>query len=285
MRLNFTRAAEELFITQPAVSKHIHEIEAFYKVKLFERKGTTIKLTQAGQLLFHRAEELIKVHHSIEAELATVTKTVKGLLKIGASTTVANYFLPKYIASFKQRFPEVKISLVAHNTESIEHLLAEGKIDVGLVEGQSRRKNLKYVSLVNDQIVLCTRVDNPAARVNSFSIDELRKLPLVIRETGSGSREVVITALKKCGLKVSELNIDIELENTESIKCYLQHSNAFAFLSAHAIGDHLKTGSLKQLIVQGLDIDRCFYFVTQQGETGQLPQMLYKHMDPHNLKL
>lgn len=284
-RLNFTRAAEELFITQPAVTKHIQEIEAFYKTKLFDRNGTKIKITQAGNILLKHAEALINIHRNIDFELAALAKNIKGTLRIGASTTIAQYFLPKYLASFRQQFPDITISLKSNNTEAIENLLIENKIDLGLVEGQSKRPHIKYTPFVQDEIVLCTGNTNPMAKKAVISLNELQKLPLVLREPGSGSLEVVAAALKNAGLSLSQLNRDLELESAESIKAYLLNTNAFAFLSIHAILKELKSGELKIIDVKGLDITRVFYFITQQGDTLDLQETFIKHLSSYNFKL
>ncbi|MNK22111.1 HTH-type transcriptional regulator CysL [compost metagenome] len=284
-RLNFTRAAEELFITQPAVTKHIQEIEAFYKTRLFDRNGTKIKITQAGNILLKHAEALINIHRNIDFELSTLAKNIKGTLRMGASTTIAQYFLPKYLATFRQQFPDITVSLKSNNTEAIENLLIDNKIDLGLVEGQSKRPHIKYTPFVQDEIVLCTSNTNPMAKKATISLSDLQKLPLVLREPGSGSLEVVAAALKNAGLSLSQLNRDLELESAESIKAYLLNTNAFAFLSIHAILKELKSGELKVVDVKGLDITRVFYFITQQGDTPDLHEIFIKHLASHNSKL
>jgi LysR family transcriptional regulator, transcriptional activator of the cysJI operon len=284
-RLNFTKAAEELFITQPAVSKHIHEIESFYKTKLFDRKGTKIRLTDAGAILLKHAEVLMEVYRNIDFDLATPGKGAKGMLKIGASTTVASYFLPQYLSSFRQKYKDVKLSLTAHNTETIENLLAENKIDLGIVEGRSKRPQLKYTGLVQDSIILCARAGNPAIKKTVITAADLLKLPFVMREAGSGSREVIVSALKKAGINPRTLNVELELENTESIKSYLLNSDAVAFLSIHSVRNELKTGELKQFEVKGVEIKRQFYFITQQGDVHPLQQIFLKHLSSDNFKL
>lgn len=282
-RLNFTRAAEELFITQPAVSKHIHEIEAYYRTKLFERNGTRIKLTPAGKVLMKYTEQLQNIYRNIDLELGALSKDVRGELRIGASTTVANYFLPGYLASFRQKYPDVNVQLTAQNTEHIENLLSEGRIDAGIVEGQSKRQHIKYTALVKDEIVLCTRTNNPAIRKTQIALSELEKLPLVVREPGSGSLEVIISALKNAGVNFNSLKIEMELENTESIKQYLLHSNAFAFLSVHAVFDRLKSGELKIMDLKGLEIERYFYLITPQGDNNPLLEFFHRHLSSDNL--
>ncbi len=284
-RLSFTKAAEELFITQPAVSKHIHEIEIFYKCQLFERNGTRIKLTSAGKILLKYTEDIFNIHRNIEFELSALTQNINGTLRIGASTTVAQYFLPKHLASFKEKFPELKIALSVNNTEQIENLLLENKIHSAIVEGYSKRKNIKYVPLIKDEIVLCTKISNSICKKNSISLNELQKLPIVMREGGSGSREVITKALQKVGISYSSLNIDMEFESTESIKSYVLHSNSFAFLSIASIFKELKHAELKIIDVENLEIGRPFYFISQQGDTNGLNEFFLKHLTLHNLKL
>ena len=166
-RLNFTKAAEELFITQPAVSKHIHEVESFYKCKLFERNGTKIKLTVAGATLLNYTESIFSIYREIEFDLAALNESVKGAIKLGASTTVAQYVLPKYLALFRQKFPDIHTELTDGNTEHIENLLTENNIDLGIVEGQSKRQHIKYIPFIKDEIVLCTSTANKTIKLKS----------------------------------------------------------------------------------------------------------------------
>lgn len=282
-RLNFTKAAEELFITQPAVTKHIHEIESFYKCKLFERNGTKIKLTAAGITLLNHTENIFRIYREVEFDLAAGNENAKGSIKLGASTTVAQYVLPKYLALFKQKFPDIHIELTDGNTEYIENLLAENKIDLGIVEGQSRRQQIKYTKFLKDEMVLCTSNANKAVKKSTITLNELQKLPLIIREQGSGSLEVVAAALKKADVKLPQLKVEMVLESTEGIKTYLLHSNTFAFLSVHSIFSELKSSELKIIDVEKLSIERYFYFITQQGDTHPLKELFLRFLQSNNL--
>jgi len=284
-RLNFTRAAEELFITQPAVTKHIHEIETYYKTQLFQRNGTRIKLTPAGAALLEHAERLFEIYRNIEFELAAINQNAKGTMRIGASTTVAQYVLPKYLASFKQKFPDIKIALTANNTEHIENALIASKIDFGIIEGQSKRPQLKYTTFLKDEIVLCTRTGNPFLKKQTISLTMLKDLPLLMREQGSGSQEVIAAALKKAGVIISKLKVEMVLESTESIKSYLSHSDCFAFLSIHSIVKELKSNELTIIDIKDLGIERAFYFVNQQGDKLPLPELFMKFISADNFKL
>lgn len=282
-RLNFTKAAKELFITQPAVTKHIHEIESFYKCQLFERNGTKIKLTPAGSILLRHTEELFNTYRNIEFDLAAISENTKGVLRLGASTTVAQYVLPQYLAAFKQKFPDVKIELTTGNTEDIENLLTENKIDLGIIEGESKRSKLKYTRFLKDEIVLCTN-SKKSATGKTISLTELQKLPLISREQGSGSLEVIASALKERKLKISALNIEMVFDNTESIKSYLLHANSFAFLSIHSILKELEHNELKVVDIKDFTIERFFYFITRQGDENHLNGLFLKFVSANNFR-
>ncbi|MBS1934430.1 MAG: LysR family transcriptional regulator [Bacteroidetes bacterium] len=283
-RLNFTKAAEELFITQPAVTKHIHEIETYFKTQLFHRNGTKIALTEAGKILLKHSEELFSIYREMETDMAALNRNLRGTIKIGASTTVAQYILPKYLASFRKRFSDISVELITGNTEHIENFLLENKIDFGIIEGQSKRKQLKYSRFLKDELVLCTRYGNPLTKKRTISLNELPRLPLVVREYGSGSLEVVNTALKKAGIKIAHLQKEMILESSESIKSYLVGSDCFAFLSIHSVLNELNNKQLAIVDIKNFSIERYFYFVRQQGESNKMNEMVIRHLLSDNLK-
>lgn len=284
-RLNFTKAGEELFITQPAVSKHIQEIENYYKCKLFERNGTKIKLTNAGELLLKHTEYLFNIHRDIELEMSAINEKKNGNLRLGVSTTIAQYFIPKHIALFKQKFSEITIEMLNGNTEHIENLLFENKIDLGIVEGQSKRHHIKYSPLIKDEIVLCTGTKNSSVLKQLITAKELLKLPFVLRETGSGTLEVVSLALKNFDIKLSDLNVEMVFESTESIKSYITNTSTYAFLSIHSILKELNNNELRIIDIKNLDIERYFYFITRQGDVHQLSHIFMNFMLSYNFKL
>jgi DNA-binding transcriptional LysR family regulator len=282
-RLNFTKAAQELFITQPAVTKHIHEIESFYKCQLFERNGTKIKLTPAGATLLRHTEELFNTYRNIEFDLAAIRENTKGILRLGASTTVAQYVLPRYLAAFKQKFADVKIELTTGNTEDIENLLTENKIDLGIIEGESKRPKLKYTRFLKDEMVLCTN-SKKSVTPKTISLKELQKLPLIFREQGSGSLEVIAAALKERNIKISALNTEMVFDSTESIKAYLLHADSFAFLSVHSILKELERNELKVVDIRDFKIERYFYFISQQGGVHHLTGLFLKFASADNFR-
>lgn len=283
-RLNFTRAAEELFITQPAVTKHIHELETYFKTQLFERKGNRISLTSAGKVLFTHVEELFGVYRKIEVGLAQANQEVRGAIRIGASTTISQYVLPRQLAQFRKNFPDIRPQLISGNTSEIEAALLERKIDVGLVEGQSKRQQLKYTEFAKDEIVLCTAINNRLSNSDTINLKKVVQLPLLLREQGSGSLEVISKALQYAGVSLSSLRVEMVLQSTESIKSYLLNSSCFAFLSIHAILNELQTKTLRIVDISNFAMERNFYFLRQQGDNNVLADLLFKFLVADNLR-
>ncbi|TGN23651.1 LysR family transcriptional regulator [Empedobacter tilapiae] len=283
-RLNFTKAANELNITQPAVTKHIKEIESNLNIKLFERNGTKIKLTKAGEILLKYTEEIFSVYQKMEFEIGQLQEKQKGTLRLGASTTIAQYVLPPILAEFRKRFPEIQLSLVIQNSEKIEDLLANHKIDVGLIEAQIKNRTFHYFPFMKDEIVLVSRQNHSISTKNSIKIDDLKNIPLIFREPGSGTLETIDLALKSKNMKLNELNIEIQLGSTESIKSYLLHSDSLAFLSIQSILQELKNQTLTIIDVKNLVIERHFNFIVPEGEQSKLVNLFIEFCNRYNLK-
>lgn len=284
-RLSFTKAASELFITQPAVTKHIRELEEQYKTRLFERNGNKIRLSEAGTLLLHHAEELFTIYRRIDFDLHMLTQRSQGLLWMGASTTIAQYLIAPILAGFREKFRDVQLSLINGNTEQIEKALLAREIELGFIEGRSKNQEISYQEFIKDEIVLVCGRDHPWAKKTSIKTALLREIRFVLREPGSGTLEVIDYALKNLGLSIADLNVEIHLGNAETIKSYLLSTNCMAFLSIHSVGKELKNGDLMVIDVEGLAIERNFYMVRLQGKAEGLVEtfMRFAHQY-HNLK-
>ena len=262
--LSFTKAARELFISQPAITKHIQELENIYKVQLFNRIGGKISLTPQGEIFLKHANEILAQYKLLANEMELVTEQFSGELKIGASTTIAQYLIAPLLADFIVRFPQVKVSLFTGNSEQIEDDLDNKKIDIGLVEGSRRSNHLKYSPLAKDELVLVTSSQNPIGE--SVAVTDIATLPLVLREVGSGTLEVIEKALLENGIKLSDLNILLHIGTTEGIKNFLKTSkNSYAIVSIISVLEELKNNDLKIVDIVGMEMLREFVFVTMQG--------------------
>ncbi len=285
-RLSFTKSATELFITQPAVSKHIQELEEQYKIKLFERNGSKIVLTAAGEVLLSHVKNIFEIYRDIDFDMSTLINQRQGLLRLGASTTISQYIIPPLLARFHQKMQDVKVSLLNGNTEQIEKALLNKEIEIGIVEGQSKNKSIKYIPFLKDELVLVCNGQNPILNKETITQKDLKCMRFLMREQGSGTLEVIEYALKPFAVKRSELNIEMQLGSTESIKSYLMNSNCVAFISIHAIEKELKNGELSIIDIKGLVIERYFYSITLQGKRDLLSELFIRNMSSHyNLKL
>ena len=260
-RLNFTKAAAELYITQPAVTKHIHELERHFKTKLFDRNGSRIKLTNAGEVLLQHTEQLFALYRNLEFEMNSLSLEHSGRLRLGASTTIAQYVLPAVLTAFHKKFADIKITLSTQNTEYIEEALKNKEIDLGLIEGSSKNASIKYTEFIKDEIVLVASDKNPHGVKGIIQPKELLKIPLLLREQGSGTLEVIAKKLKEVGIKLSDLNVEMQLSGTESMKSYLMHSSSMAFLPIHSILSELQSKQFRIIDIKGMDIERYFYFI------------------------
>jgi len=267
------------------VSKHIHELEQHFKVKLFERNGTKIQLTAAGDVLLQHTSRLTDVYHSLELDMNSLAQPHTGKIRIGASTTVAQYVLPRVLAAFHRRFAGSKVELTVNNTEQVEHLLQQQKIDLGIIEGRAGNSLFKYTPFVKDELVLVAASGHPLARKGTIKPEELRQIPLLMREPGSGTLEVLAHALKPLGIKISQLNKEMQLESTESAKQYILHSDCMAFLSVHSVLRELQNKEYVVIEVKGLILERDFYFIRQHGQTESLPDLFMKFALRHNFRL
>lgn len=268
--LSFTRAAAQLCISQPAVSKHIRELESRYNVPLFTRRGSRLELTDAGATLLVAAERLADDYRRLEYEMGLCTSRVEGELRLGASTTVAQYVLPSVLAHFTARFPGVRVSLLSDNSGRVEEALLHGAIDLGVVESVSRRQGLHYSLFRPDELVLVARPGGRYARVESVSAPQLCDIPLVLRESGSGTLEVVAAALAAQGIRLSQLNVALRLGTTEGIKAFVCHSDAMAIVSVTSVVGELRNGALRIVDFDGLSITRDFSFVCATAEPARL---------------
>lgn len=265
--MSFSKAAKALFISQPAVSKHIKSLEVYYKTTLFERRGNEIKLTQAGEILFKHLRDARTIEKQLEFELSTLKNQfeAKGQLKLGASTTVALYILPRILSAFHQNFPEVKISLLNRNTDTIVNALLEQDIDVGIVEGKNKISSIVYLPFMTDEVVAVCSAKSTIAKKGMLTLQELKHHPVALREQGSGTLEALKYALKKTGIKLSDLQVGIRLAGTEALKNFLKEDYCLGFLPKRSVIRELDNGELVRVKIEKLEITRQFYFIQRHG--------------------
>lgn len=265
--LSFSRASEILFISQPAISKHMKVLETFYKTPLFERKGNTIQLSHGGLLLLKRLNEAKKIQNQLEFELSVLKNQLKakGQLKLGASTTVALYIIPKILSAFHQKYPGLKISLLNRNTDTIVKALADQDIDIGIVEGKKKNSAILYQPFATDEVIAVCSAKSPIAKKRSLTVQEIKNYRVVLREQGSGTLAALKYNLEKNGVKLSELNVNVRLAGTEALKNFLREDNCLGFLPKGSVLKDLENGDLVIVKIENFQIIRNFFFIQRRG--------------------
>ncbi len=270
--MSFRKAAEVLHLSQPAVSQHVRALEEEAGVQLFDRSrgdghGSQISLTEAGRVLLGYANAAAETMVEARRALAALNHEVAGELRLGASTTVAQYVLPRILGAFLRQYPQVKLSLVSGNTERIVEEVAEKKVTLGIIEGPAMRRDVKTERMVQDEMVLIVSPSHAFTLRKGGTIvpSELAKVPLLLRERGSGSRRVVERALKKVGLPLRLLNVAMELDSTEAIISGVEAELGVGFVSRCAVGKVLRLGTVRVVPVEGVKIMRDFSFVRLAG--------------------
>ena len=267
--LNFRRAAEDLCLTQPAVTLQIKALEQNLGVQLFDRSGAHIALTPAGIMLLRYAERIETLEAAALAALSRFSEGQQGELQIGASLTIAQYILPHLLGEFQQQHPQVRPCVTTCNTEQVLEALVAHKVSVGFIEGPTLRRDIRTEVFLEDEIVLMVPPAHEWNERSFIDVDELRQERLLMRELGSGTRRVVEMALKKRGIKVKHLNLGMEFDSTEGIITAVEAGLGIGFASLWSIGKELQLGSLRVVPIRGVQIKRPLSVAHPRGQEPQ----------------
>ena len=261
--LSFTKAAEALHMTQPAVTFQVRQLEEQFNTRLFDRTHNRINLTEAGDRVYHYAKQIFELYSRMEGEVRELTGEVSGVVILGASTTIAEYMLPSLLGAFKRKFPDVVIRLRVSNTDGIVTMVEENEIDLGVVEAPVSNKSLVVEICRIDTLVAVLPPEHELAGRASLPVADVLKYPFITREEGSGTREVTFDYLRGAGLEPANLNVVMELGSPESIKGAIEADMGISILSRSTIGKELQ---LRTLTCVELDppLERPFSFVHQK---------------------
>ena len=261
--LSFTKAAEALHMTQPAVTFQVRQLEEQFNTRLFDRTHNRINLTEAGERVYHYAKQIFELYSRMESEVRELTGEVSGVVILGASTTVAEYMLPSLLGAFKRKFPEVVIRLQVSNTEGIVALVEDNAIDLGVVEGPVSNKSLMVEICRIDRLVAVLPPGHVLAGSDHLPVADVLKYPFITREEGSGTREVTFDYLRGAGLEPADLTVVMELGSPESIKGAIEAGMGISILSRSTIGKELQLGTLTCVELEPR-LERPFSFVHQK---------------------
>ncbi len=261
--LSFTKAAETLHMTQPAVTFQVRQLEEHFNTRLFDRTHNRISLTEAGRCVYQYADRIFDLYGQMENAVRELTGEISGTLLIGASTTIAEYMLPALLGDFRLKYPDVDVQLKVSNTEGIVTMVENNDIDLGVVEAPVMNKNLAVATCRMDQLVAIVPPSHPLAGQPRVAVHELLKYPYICREEGSGTREVISEYLQRCGVDLGEVHVCMELGSPESIKGAVEAGMGVSIVSRATIHKELRLGTLEALQLEPL-LERPFSFVHQK---------------------
>jgi len=229
--LSFTKAGDALFMTQPAVTFQIKQLEEHFNTHLFERGRGQISLTEAGKIVFDYAERILGLSYELDVKLKELTAQIAGPLLIGASMTIAEYLLPQVLGEYSVRYPSIVPRLLVANSEQVQFQLAEHNLDVGFIEGDSLLPSLVTEFVCEDELLVVCAPMHPLAKQKSVVPSELAQHAYISREPGSGTREVTDHYLQKIGIAPDSLQPAMELGSPEAIKGLVATGRGFAIMS------------------------------------------------------
>ncbi|CAK0758447.1 LysR family transcriptional regulator, transcriptional activator of the cysJI operon [Gammaproteobacteria bacterium] len=261
--LSFTKAADALHMTQPAVTFQVRQLEEYFNTRLFDRTHNRITLTPAGERVYSHADHIFELYREMENSVRELTGEISGILAIGASTTVAEYMLPTLLGDFKLKYPNVTVRLKVSNTEGIVSMVENNVIDLGVVEALVPNRNLAVELCGRDELVVIMPPSHELAQRSAVSMMDLRNHSYICREEGSGTLGVIIEYLGKLGMHLSDLRIVMELGSPESIKGTVEAGMGVSIVSKTTIQKELRLGSLVAIPLDP-PLSRPFSFVHQR---------------------
>jgi DNA-binding transcriptional LysR family regulator len=262
--LSFTRAADALYMTQPAVTFQIKQLEEQFNTRLFERRHGSISLTAAGELVLPYAEKILTLSGEMETRLGEMSGEMRGTLLVGASTTIAEFMLPRILGEFNARYPQVRARLSVANSESIESRVAEHALDVGLIEAPAKLSGLACKVCGEDSLQVICAPDYPLADAESVTPKALVEYEFISREPGSGTREVIDDYFRAHRVDPALLKTQMELGSPEALKGVVATGLGFAIVSRAAVDKEISLGLLVAIPLKP-PLKRSLYVVHPEG--------------------
>ncbi|MCF8110740.1 MAG: LysR family transcriptional regulator [Desulfobacteraceae bacterium] len=263
----FSKAADAVHLTQPTVSSHVRDLEAYFGCRLVDRMGRRAVTTRAGEVVYKHARRLLEMAGQMETELAEFLGTVEGEIALGGSTIPGGYILPRLIGEFKKTYPGVRIRVYVGDTEQIVNDIIALKLDFGIVGAETDKSRIAQKAVIKDAMKLVVRSDHKWGSRDTVFPEELAKEPFIIREQGSGTLKSFEKRLKSAGFNPESLTVTAELGSTASVIQGIKSGIGVSVISPVAVSDELRAGSLKALDIKGVDLTRHFYLTFHTDRT------------------
>lgn len=264
--LSFSEAAKQLHLTQPTISYQIKSLEKEMGVNLFDRSGPRLQLTEAARLLLPWARKLVHQSNELQDMISSLQDGVVGHLRIACTTTAGKYVLPQLAARFCHRYPGIQVQIMRCTTENVAALILGNEANLGVVSSEVQEEQIEYQEFFSDSIVLIVPHDHPWAIRRMIEPEDLINEPLIIRETTSGTRRVMLSELAKFDIGIDDLNIFMELGNAEAIVRTVATGYGVSFVSSVASTCPLERGNVVEVEVKGLKLLRKIFMVRKRLE-------------------
>jgi len=265
---SFSKASEELHLTQPTISDHIRTLENEFDCKLFDRLGRTIIPTREAEALYSHAVEIIEKVNALKEAIGQFKKEITGELIIGASTIPGTYLLPPMMVAFQKRYPSISFQILISDSRNIIERVSKQELLLGIVGAKLSNEQIYYIPFVEDELIV---VSSPyLIKKGKVSLKELINYPMVLRETGSGTRREAEKILEGKGLSLESIKISGIFGSTDAVKQAVKAGLGFSILSRFSVTDELKFEILKEIKLSDIRMKRKFYIITHKKRT--LPQ-------------
>lgn len=258
---NLSLAAQEIHITQPAISKQLSVLESHFGTALVERRGRGVNLTPAGEIFYRHAREILEAMMRAEQDIRNISGEIRGRLVVWASTIPGHYILPRIIGTFKKEYPNVQTVLQIGDSKEVIRKLLEESAHVGAVGVSPNNTRIEGIKFFSDELVVIAHPDHPLTRLGEIPIEKLSAEPLVWRETGSGTRSVVEKYLAQGGINVDKLDIALELGSTGAVVAAVEAGAGISIVSRWSIIKELALKKIVTMKIKDLPMDRDLYLV------------------------
>jgi len=264
---SFSKAADALYLTQPTISEHIRTLEDELGVRLLDRLGRGAAVTKAGELLLGYARRMLTLQREARQAMDSFQGKMSGELLVGASTIPGEYILPALIGRFKEKYPEISITLLIGDSQAVVDWVLEGRAELGMVGARLPHRSLEYRELMPDEIVVMVPAAHPWNGRKQITLEELRGEPLLIRERGSGTRAALEAALAEAGTEFGDFRIVGEMGSTQAIKQAVKAGVGVSLVSKRAVEEECRSAAAWCLRVKDLKVARAFHLVTHKDRS------------------
>jgi DNA-binding transcriptional LysR family regulator len=261
---SFKRAADSLYVSQPAVSLQVQNLERQLDVPLFDRGGRRAQLTEAGHLLLNYGEKILSLCQETCRAVEDLQNLQGGTLIVGASQTTGTYLLPRMIGMFRQKYPDVAVQLHVHSTRRTAWSVANGQVDLAIIGGEipgELSESLEVVPYAEDELALILPPNHPFTKLETIQKEDLYKLQFISLDSQSTIRKVIDQVLTRCDIDARRFRVEMELNSIEAIKNAVQSGLGAAFVSTSAITKELQMGFLHSALIEGVVVKRTLWLI------------------------